>query len=202
MTGQSESKTETKVQGKQDSPDNDYPGKDYLGSVLLAGRIKELVQAKYLIVDDPSTGETTFGGKPQLKRAKYNVRLGTRYFQNGRYKDLDATNKFINIQPYELVFIESYEIFRIPDNVVARYDLRVSHCLAGLGLQVGLQLDTTYYGRFFCPLFNFSDQVVPLEYKNDIASVQFMYTTKPTQEDDGTDSFGQDKQGLLSLAGC
>jgi hypothetical protein len=70
----------------------------------------------------------------------------------------------------------------MPPNVVAVYDLRIKNCLCGLGLQTGLQLDPTYYGRFFCPVFNFSDTEVELKYKDQLASIQFLYTTFPTKK--------------------
>jgi deoxycytidine triphosphate deaminase len=150
--------------------------------VLLCDRIERLVVDGWLIVDN-----TYLDG--QLKRAKYNVRLGDEYYQDGKYCKLDDDHPLLVIKPYELVFVESYEIFHLPKNVVAKYDLRIKGCLSGLGLQTGLQIDPEYYGRFFCPLFNFSDTSVILKYKDDLASANFIYTTPSTPEAERRPSF-------------
>jgi deoxycytidine triphosphate deaminase len=147
------------MQDKKELPDQNYQG-----SVLLADRIKKFVDKDWLIRKD------TFD-EGQLKRAKYDVRLGKAYYKAGKYGNLSDDNPLLEIEPYELVFVESYEIFEMPKNVVAMYDLRVSGCLGGMGLQTGLQIDPTYCGRIFCPLFNFSDTRVTLKYKHHLASV-------------------------------
>lgn len=173
-------------------------GRDEPGAILLCDRIIKLVENDELIVIDPHYKDIghTFN-KDQLKRAKYDVRLGKAYYQHGDYHLLSDDNPLLTIAPYELVFVESYEVFKMPRNVVAVYDLRVSGCLGGLGLQTGLQLDPTYYGRFFCPLFNFSDKEVVLTYKDHLASVQFVYTTPSTQQAEETKAF--DKNELFCL---
>lgn len=147
----------------------------YVGSVLLSDHIKSFVDKGLLIADD------TFDER-QLRRAKYDVRLGKVYYKAGEYRNLDDSNPLLVVEPFGLVFVESYEIFKLPENVVAKYDLRIRGCLEGMGLQTGLHLDPTYYGRFFCPLFNFSDSAFPLRYKDHLASVEFSYTTPPTTE--------------------
>ncbi|MGA8848551.1 MAG: hypothetical protein WB564_01810 [Dehalococcoidia bacterium] len=175
----------------------EQPSEQYPGAVLLSDHIKEFVDRGELIVRDPWYGDLgdTFDEK-QLDRAKYNVRLGRTYFKAGEFRCLDeGGNTTFKVEPYELVFVESYEVFKMPPNVVARYDLRISKCLAGLGLQTGLQLDPTYHGRFFCPIFNFSDKPEWLTYKDQLASLQFNYTTPPTQK---TKPYGG-KPGLFCL---
>jgi deoxycytidine triphosphate deaminase len=146
------------------------------GSVLLSDDIKQL----QLIVDDPFYNLGSTFDENHLDKAKYNARLGKAYFKDGKYDILSDDNPLLEIKPYELVFVESYEVFKLPQNVIGKYDIRISGCLGGLGLQTGLQLDPTYHGRFFCPLFNFSDTTLTLKYKDQLASVHFIYTTKPT----------------------
>lgn len=156
----------------------------YVGSLLLSDHIKSFVEKGLLIVSDPfyEEREDTFDNK-QLERAKYNVRLGKAYYKAGKYGYLDDKgNPLLVVEPYELVFVESYEVFKLPENVVGKYDLRISGCLGGMGLQTGLHLDPNYYGRFFCPLFNFSNSEFALRYKDHLASVEFSYTTPPTTE--------------------
>ena len=169
------------------------PHQNYQGSVLLADHIKDFVEKGWLIHKD------TFD-EGQLKRAKYDVRLGKAYYKAGKYGNLSDDNPLLEIEPYELVFVESYEIFEMPKNVVAMYDLRVSGCLGGMGLQTGLQIDPTYCGRIFCPLFNFSDTRVTLKYKHHLASVQFIYTTPSTPEAEAYAPLDKTRQGLLSLS--
>lgn len=178
--------------------DKEKPTQEYYpGSILLSDGIKRFVQNEQLIVFDPFYEEVgdTFD-EQQLDRAKYNVRLGRTYYKADEFGHLDdKNNPLLVIEPYELVFIESYEVFKMPKNVVAMYDLRIGGCLGGLGLQTGLHIDPTYYGRVVCPLFNFSDQKVTLKYKDQLASVQFIYTTPPTAE---TKDYGG-KQNLFSV---
>jgi deoxycytidine triphosphate deaminase len=177
---------------------------EYPGAVLLADHIKYWVKKGYLIVPDRDTYQDirdTFEIK-QLKRAKYDVRLGKAYYQAGEYHILDDNHPLLEIVPYELVFVESYEVFKIPSNVVAVYDLRIKCCMGGLGLQTGLQLDPEYYGRFFCPLFNFSDTNVTLKYKSQFASVQFIYTTlfNKQSKDLDEESFDKEKNERFTLS--
>ena len=163
--------------------------KHYPGSVLLSDHICDLVSKGLLIVDG------TFDER-YLQTAKYDARLGRMYYKDGEYHTLDDEKRILRVAPYELVFVESYEVFRLPENVVGRYDIRISGCLGGIGLQTGLQLDPTYHGRIFCPLFNFSDKTLTLKYKEHLASIQFSYSTAPTAE---VKPFDSERQGLLSL---
>jgi len=174
-----------KMQGKERSSEQYYPG-----SVMLSDHIKSLVDEGLLIVDD------TFD-EQQLRTAKYDARLGKAYFKATKFGNLDDSNPLLQIAPYELVFVESYEIFKLPKNITAKYDLRISGCLGGIGLQTGLQIDPSYYGRIFSPLFNFSDTVLILKYKEHLVSVEFSYTTPPTSQ---TKPFQSERQGLLSLS--
>jgi len=176
------------MQDKEKAGEQHYPG-----SVLLSDHIKSLVNEGLLIVDN------TFD-EGQLRRAKYQIRLGKRYFKDGKYGTLDENNPILKIEPFDQVLIESYENFNMPCNVVAQYDLIVSYCWAGLGLQTGLQIDPTYYGKIFCPIFNFSDASLILKYKKDFASVAFIFTTPPhTPETNQPEAFEQNKYGNLSL---
>ncbi|MCJ7516191.1 MAG: hypothetical protein MUO89_09580 [Dehalococcoidia bacterium] len=170
------------------------PGKTinryYRGSILLSDEIEKLVMKGTLIVDG------TFN-EQQLRTAKYDARLGRIYYKDEKFGFLDnKTNPTLEIGPYELVFVESYENFKLPKNVIGKYDLRISNCLGGIGLQTGLHLDPTYYGKIFSPLFNFSDKKVRLQYMEHLASIEFIYTTPPNKR---TKSFQSPRQGLLSL---
>jgi deoxycytidine triphosphate deaminase len=177
-----------------DTKSEEWKYEKYPGAVLLGDHIKYWVKRGELIVDG------TFILN-HLKRAKYDVSLGKMYFKNGNYGILDESlpsTMTLSIEPYELVFVESYEIFKIPKNIVAVYDLRVKCCLGGLGLQTGLQLDPEYHGRIFCPLFNFTDTPVKLDYKEHLASVQFIYTTLSNEDVEKITSC--DRNDLMSLS--
>lgn len=169
----------------EEKPTNHY----YPGSILLSDQIESFVDKGLLIVDN------TFD-KQQLQTAKYDVRLGKKYFQGDEFHSLDDENPILKIAPYELVYVESHEVFKLTENIIGQYDIRIRGCLGGMGLQTGLQLDPTYYGRVFCPLFNFSNKTCTLRYKGHFASLQFCYTTPPTPE---TKPFDSERQGLLSL---
>lgn len=170
----------------EEKPTNHY----YPGSILLSDRIESLVKKGLLIV------ENTFD-EQHLRTAKYDVRLGKMYFKDGKYHSLNDENPILKIEPYELVFVESYEVFRLTKNIIGQYDIRISGCLGGIGLQTGLQLDPTYYGRIFCPLFNFPNKTLTLRHKKHFASIQFSYTTAPLKRK--TKLFESERQGLLSL---
>lgn len=161
----------------------------YPGSILLSDQIENFVKKELLIVDN------TFD-KRNLRTAKYDARLGRMYYKDDDYHTLDDDRRILKIAPYELVFVESHEVFRLPENIIGQYDIRISGCLGGMGLQTGLQLDPTYYGRIFCPLFNFSNKTLTLRYQEHFASIQFSYTTAPTHE---VKPFESERQGLLSL---
>jgi len=170
--------------------DSDFDHKEYLGSQLLRDRIYDLVEKeKILIINE------TFDNN-MLDIAKYNMRLGSQYLKDGQFGCLTETNKVLTIEPYELVFVESYEVFLLPKNITARYDLRISCCLAGISIQTGLQLDPEYKGRTFCALFNFSNERVNLVFKDQLGSIEFSYTTKWS---DKVGSFQSPRQGFMHL---
>lgn len=143
--------------------------------VLLSDEIERLVNDGYLITKE------TFE-PANLKSASYDLRLGADCVQEGTPVHLTEDNPNLTIRPYQLVFVSTFEQLNMPRNVVARYDLRLGLCHQGIGLQVGTQIDPGYQGRLYSPLFNFSNRDVPLRLKEHFTTIEFTYTTTPTEK--------------------
>ncbi|CAG0976868.1 hypothetical protein PHYC_01550 [Phycisphaerales bacterium] len=73
-----------------------------------------------------------------------------------------ATGALIRLPPLGAVLFSTLELVHTPQDVVGRFDLKVSYALRGLVLQVGPQLEPLYEGPLFGLLINLSDDEISL----------------------------------------
>jgi deoxycytidine triphosphate deaminase len=143
---------------------------DYPGAVLLSDEIKRYAETFGLIQPfDPDN----------LKPASYKLTVGDECAIGGEYKKLEnvADKNEITIRPFEVAVIKTNERIKMPDTLIARWNIRVSLAYKGLLWVGGPQVDPGYDGHLFCPVYNLSDKEVVLKLKGPLATIDFVKTT-------------------------
>ncbi len=136
--------------------------------VLLSNRIKRYCDELELI--------TPFD-KDFLRPAGYDLRVGNNYSIRGERKALNE-GMHLEIGPYQVAVIETYETLNIPKFLIARWNIRVKHAYKGLLWVGGAQVDPGFRGRLCCPIYNLSTETVRLEFKEGLAMIDFVTTTR------------------------
>lgn len=142
-------------------------------SILRNDEIARLVQECQLIENCEPANVQPVG---------YDLRLGDEYYLDGEIHKLTETpHHVLTIPPHDLVFVSSFENVNLPSNMVGRFGLRLGLVLKGLILANGPQVDPGSKGKLFALLFNFSNKPAHIRYKEHFATVEFSYTTSPTE---------------------
>jgi deoxycytidine triphosphate deaminase len=160
--------------------------------VLLGDKITEEIKTNKLIIDpsflnkegifDETKCEENFQAlKEQVKHASYNIRVGKNAIIEGEKEYQLSDYKKLIIDPFEVAIIETYEQINIPNNMIARWNIRVKLAYKGLIWVGGPQVDPGYNGHLYCPIYNMSDKPVELNYRDTIATMDFVKTTEPTE---------------------
>jgi deoxycytidine triphosphate deaminase len=159
------------------------------GSVLLNDVIKKCIDKWHLIEDyDYSC----------IQPAGYDARIGLDYYREGVVERFDLERKpWIEVEPNHMIMVSTLETFSMPTNLVARYYLRQGLTWKGLVLLGAGQIDPGYHGKIYGLLFNFSRNMVRINAKEHIFTIEFCYTTEPTEF---SRSYTGDYQGSLSIA--
>lgn len=122
--------------------------------------------------------EDTFYPK-SLKSASYDLRLGNKcYYYDSKKIELEDMGCQLEIEPYTSVLITTMEILCLPDNVVGRFDLRITYALRGLILQVGPQIEPGTNGFLFALLTNMSGKTVCLNQGEPLFTAEFSYLNR------------------------
>ncbi len=136
--------------------------------VLLSDEI-EYYRNRFLLIDpwDPEC----------LRPAGYDLRVGSNFSIGGvndRIKDFES----FTIQPYQVAVIETYESINMPRFLIGRWNIRVSLAYEGLLWVGGAQVNPGFRGHLCCPIYNLSDKPVTLAFKQPIAMIDFVTTTR------------------------
>lgn len=146
--------------------------------MLSSPQIKTYFDHNFLIVD-PSINN--------LKGATYDMRLGVSAYRfvNGNKEvynlsEQDDANKSISktleFPPNSLTFITTLEEFKLPQDVIARYNLKSKFVHKGLLLGTGPIVDPEFEGHLFIPVHNFSASTVYVDFCTSIIVVEFTKT--------------------------
>ena len=138
------------------------------GAVLLSDEIERFAN-KYRMIDP-------FNSK-NLKAASYYLTLGEECQQRGEPVTLSESNRYLQIMPYELAVLSTYETINLPRFIIGRWNLRVHMAYEGLLWVGGPQVDPGYQGKLHCPIYNLSNRPVILTYEDRIFTIDFVYTT-------------------------
>lgn len=119
-----------------------------------------------------------------LKPAAYQLRVGDQYSVEGEKKEL-GPGEYVEIPPFQVAIIKTRERVNLPHFIIGRWNIKVSKAYDGLLWVGGPQVDPGYSGYLFCPIYNLSDTPVKLDFKEQLAVIDF---TKTTPFDKGDDS--------------
>ncbi len=146
--------------------ENDTPG------VLLSSEIERLATDPNIKMIDPF-----YRDKKRLKPAAYHLSLGKHYVIAKKTKLLSDENPYLEIKPYQVAIVETWEELNMPKNVIGRWNLRISGVYKGLLWVGGPQVDPGFRGHLYCPLYNLSTSSVILVFKEPFATIDFVRTT-------------------------
>ncbi|HEY7337247.1 MAG TPA: hypothetical protein VH639_20320 [Bryobacteraceae bacterium] len=144
----------------QGHPDDDR-------GVLLSDQIQRYCQQYQLISPfDPEL----------LKPAGYDLRVGRNYSKNGQHFALNDGME-LEIEPYQVAIIETYETLNMPEFLIGRWNIRVQLAYEGLLWVGGAQVDPGFRGYLCCPIYNLSTKPVALKFRGKLAMIDFVTTT-------------------------
>jgi deoxycytidine triphosphate deaminase len=142
------------------------------GAVLLKDEIRRYCK-------DPIKLIVPFEDKPEfLKPSSYHLRLGNKYRVNGVDYELSGNNRILKIPPHGIAIVRTLEWVNIPGFLIGRWNLKVKVVYKGLIWVGSLQVDSGYQGFLFCHLYNLSNRVQELVYKDPIFTIDFVRTTR------------------------
>jgi len=123
-------------------------------------------------------GEMIFPFDPlRLKTAAYRLTVGPLYQVEGENGELTEPRSRFVIPPNSLAFVSVRERLRIPHYIAARFNLKIDFVYRGLLLGTGPQVDPGFQGILSFPLHNLSNNPIPLELGENIATIDFVKTT-------------------------
>jgi len=144
------------------------------GSVLLSDQIKRYVEEFDLI--KPFNPDN-------LKPASYQLSVGDEYAIGGELKKLTGKGDKIEIHPFNVAIIQTNEKVKMPKDLIARWNIRVTLAYQGLLWVGGPQVDPGYEGHLYCPIYNLSNEPVKLSQHDKIATIDFTKTTPYNEKD-------------------
>ena len=115
-----------------------------------------------------------------IKGASYDLSLGDQYWQNGEKHTLDNKNGFIHLKPGDFVIVSSKESAELPNDIAARFDIKVGLFCLGVILSNGPQVDPGFRGGLYCSLFNLSNSTVDLKRSHHYSTIEFIKLSEYT----------------------
>lgn len=115
-----------------------------------------------------------------LRPAGYDLTVGRSYSKLGNIGAL-GEGKDLEIAPYQVAIIETYETLNIPEFLIGRWNIRIKLAYKGLLWVGGAQVDPGFRGHLCCPVYNLSTAPVTLRFHEELASIDFV-TTTPYEE--------------------
>lgn len=112
-----------------------------------------------------------------IKAASYALRLGSLYYQDGKFGKLKAGETLL-LKSNSLTFVSMLESVNLPLYMIARFNLKIDLIYQGILLGTGPQVDPGFRGNLSCPLHNISNNHVELTYGERFATIDFIKTSK------------------------
>lgn len=133
-----------------------------------------------------------------LGPASYHMRIGGNVltwdegkkveFVLGEFEDINKNIRTsVELRPNSLTFLTTIEEFRLPKDIIARFNLKSKWVHQGLLLGTGPIVDPQLHARLLIPVHNFSSQSVSMKYGNEFISVEFTKTLNPADQLDAGD---------------
>lgn len=139
--------------------------------------------------------------KEKLKPASYEVRmqgLCRIWNKDGVLKDtyLCKEGDKFKLPPNSIAFIEVEPIFRLPDYIAIRFNLKITHVYRGLLLGTGPLIDPGFVGKIFIPLHNLTMNSYVFLFNDGLIWVEFTKTSEVRRNNntliEGSDQYVKD----------
>jgi deoxycytidine triphosphate deaminase len=140
---------------------------DEVQGVMSADQIRKYVES-------PKSKMISDWEEPNLKTASYKMRVGNEYSYHGTIKQLRRESDFVEIPPFEVVIIKTWETLNLPRFIAGRWNITVGNAYRGLLWAGGPQVDPGWVGHLFCPIYNLSNETVKLPLGHELASIDFV----------------------------
>lgn len=114
-----------------------------------------------------------------IKAANYELRVGLNYSVGGKTYPLKLGD-VLTIPKFEVAVIEILETVNMPDFVIGRWNIRTKWAYKGLIWVGGPQIDAGFRGLLPCPIWNLSNADFSIKSGEEIAIIDFEFTTPPT----------------------
>lgn len=141
------------------------------GAVLLSDEIEKRCQ------DEPRLIEPFYSDEDHLKPASYHLSVGEQVRIDGVDYSLSIDNPVREIPPHGIAMIRTRERLNLPNDLIARWNIKVKEVYYGLVWVGGPQVDPGYNGPLVCPVFNLSTKPYRLEYCKPLFTIDFVKTT-------------------------
>ena len=144
--------------------------------VLLADEIRKLcVDEDETPVSEPLIAPFC---PARLRPASYQLTLGDEIHIGGRQERIKySKDNAVVLPPHQVAVVSTRETLRIPRNLVARWNLRVTNIYEGLLWTGGPQVDPGWEGQLFCPIYNLAERPVVLTFGQPLFTIDFVQTT-------------------------
>lgn len=131
--------------------------------------------------------------KSCLQSATYDMRLGafSCWYHNGlrtvwplgqeddRNRDI---HKILVLKPNSVTFVTTLEEFRLPCDIIARFNLKTKWVRKGLLMGTAPIVEPQFCGRLLIPVHNFSSNPVQIAYGSSMIAVEFTKTLPVTDD--------------------
>lgn len=145
----------------------------HICGVLLSDKIRSYVNTHCMIA--PFSDDS-------LEAAGYQMRVGEIYYHRGDRKELHEGDT-LQIDPYDVVIIQTAERLRVPRFMIARWNIKVRLAYEGLLWVGAAQVDPGYVGHLACPIYNLSTRAVRIRRNDKLALIDFVKTTRYDESD-------------------
>jgi deoxycytidine triphosphate deaminase len=124
----------------------------------------------------------------QLKSASYEVFMGGQVISwDGSGHRIDATierGSPLTLKANSIVFVEVEPIFRLPNYIAIRFNLRITHVHRGLLLGTGPLVDPGFHGKLLIPLHNLTSSDYSIDTSEALIWIEFTKTTFGIEPDE------------------
>ncbi len=122
----------------------------------------------------------------QVNSAVFEMRLGYKAWgvgEKGEKFEYDLNYKdAISLAPNSLTFLTTKEELNLPEDIIARFNLKSKWVHKGLLLGTGPIVDPEFKGRLFIPVHNFSNEHVLVPVNKNLINVEFTKTLNPKHQ--------------------
>ncbi len=106
-------------------------------------------------------------------------------------KITEEDNAELILRPNSITYLEVKEIFRVPDYLIIRYNLNVSHVYKGLLLGTGPIVDPGFVGHLYIPLHNLTSNEYRIRKDAPLITLEFTKIGR-SKHSDGTNPASQE----------